>query len=170
MSVPAQEGTDFVAVTLPEGSRDSALAGGGSSGSRRSCWICVCVCPLCLDSRPASPAGGILGIFTPGVNQQGFPRPLLFLWTRKPEITRCSGDRSRSGERPRPDFGRGVIFSELVKSFSRRRTATCLVSSQSCVCVSNIKVLLPYPQIYPCNPFSSPRAVSARPPRCAVSG
>lgn len=103
VSVPAQEGTDFVAVTLPEGSRDSALAGGGSSGSPRSCWICV-------GLRPAFPAGGVFGIFTPGVNQLGFTCPLLFLWTRKPEITGCSGDRSRSGERALPDFGRGSDF------------------------------------------------------------
>lgn len=138
--------TDFVAVTLPEGSRASALAG-GSSGSSRSSWVCVCLCPLCTESPPASPARGALGICTPGENQQGCTCPVLFRWTRRPEITRCARGSLREQGASSPWFQSGVIYLSWWKPPPRPwHLQLVLVSSQSCVCGSNIKVFPPLPE------------------------
>lgn len=127
-------------------SRLSAVAG-GSSGSSPSSWVCVCLCPLCTESPPASPAGGTLGICTPGENQQGCTCPVLFRWTRRPEITRCARGSLREQGASSPWFQSGVIYLSWWKRPPRPwHLQLVLVSSQSCVCGSNIKVFLPYPK------------------------
>lgn len=142
MSVPAQEGTVSVAVTLPEGSRVSALAG-SSSGTPRSSWICFSV-HFALSPRQPS-QWKVHFVFAPHAEPTGLPMPIAFLWTRKTDYEVLLG--IAQGAKSVLLLIWGGFFSELVKSsYPPRHPQLVLFSSQSCLCGSNIKVFLPYPK------------------------
>lgn len=147
MSVPAQEGTDFVAVTLPEGNRFSVLAASAPFplALPGSAFISVL---FALSPRQPLQREEHLAVCTLGENQLGFSCPVLFRWTRRPERLRGAlGDSSRSRKLPLSGFGGRVIDLRAGESdLPTAAPATCFGFSQSCVWGSNIKVFPPLPK------------------------
>lgn len=130
--VLAQEGAHFVAVTLPEGSRFCAPA------------------PLSLFApRPRQPLQREARlVFAPQERTRGASPALCFSGGLEDQSWRgalVNGPRSR--ELRLLNFGEGWFLPELVKASSPpRHLQLVLVSSQSCVCGSNVKVFPSFPE------------------------